>query len=258
MRNSDVQTLTGHAVLDAPIRNAQSQSAEATNVCTQEAQSTWGPRQQNGDNVTTQMTQSAEARSSESKCGGYPRDDRPGIPKCGGLPSLDIDGLDSNMGPFDPNAGGFGHSLRFQNENNRRFHDTEYDYKNGSGKPGKGGCPEFEPKPDLDRKPNFSNQPDFDYKPDFDGKPDFYCKPDFSNKPEHGKLDQFKKQIGKDDIHTPNMKNKLDDSKCGGASGAAAETHATQRRMTESESSIEQKIIDQKLREMKLRERYRL
>ncbi|MCC7531696.1 MAG: hypothetical protein IT342_24545 [Candidatus Melainabacteria bacterium] len=226
MPNDNVQTLTGQAVLDAPIRNAQSQSSESTNVCTQEAQSTWGPRQQSGDNVTTQLTQSAEALSNESKCGGYPPGGRPGIPKCSGLPSLDIDGLDSNMGPFDPNAGRFGDQSGFD--------DFENDYKNGSGKGGKGGCTEFEPKPDLD------------------------CKPNFGNKPEYGKPDHCKEQFGNDDIQSSSVKNKLGGSKCGGANGAAAETHTTQRRMAESESIIEQKIIEQKLREMKLRERYRL
>lgn len=237
MPNDNVQTLTGHAVLDAPIRNAQSQSSESTNVCTQEAQSTWGPRQQNGDNVTTQMTESAESRSNESKCGGYPRDDRPGIPKCGGLPNLDIDGLDSDMGPFDPNAGGFGGQSRFRDQYDERFSDMEYDYKNGSGKTGKGSCPEFEPKPDLDRKPDFS------YKSEFE-KPDFFKK-------------QFEKH-GHDGSQTQSMKNKIDGGKYGGVDGRRSETPTTQHQLTESERIIEQKIIDQKIREMKLRERYTL
>ncbi len=95
MPNDNVQTLTGHPVLDAPVRNAQTQTSEASAACFQDAQSTWkkpediAPGQQNGDNVTTQM-QGLSAKAEQSKCVG--------------LPNLDIDGLDSNMGPFDPNG----------------------------------------------------------------------------------------------------------------------------------------------------------
>ncbi len=230
MPNDNVQTLTGHAVLDAPIRNAQAQASDATNVCTQEAQSTWGPRQQNGDNVTTQMTQTA--------------------PKCNGLPSLEIEGLDSNMGPFDPNAGRFGDQPRLREKQNQRFHDFEYDYKNGNGKDGKGGCPQFEERDYTSAHGSpVPGKPDPRHNP-HQGGPDLhavpgYEKPEFTHKPDYEKPDFFKK---------PNEKN---GGKCGGIDGSRTETPTTQRQLTESERIIEQKIIDQKIREMKLRERYR-
>ncbi len=117
----DVQTLTGHAVIDVPIRNAHAQQAEASNVCIQEVQSTWSLPQRNGDAVTTQ------GQGGGSKCGGYPSEgsnQSQGIPKCSGLPSLELNGLDSRMGPFDPNR--------------QKFEEGSADFfKNPDGKHGK-------------------------------------------------------------------------------------------------------------------------
>lgn len=249
MPNDNVQTLTGHAVVDAPVRNALPQISDFTSASAQEAQSTWGPRPQGGDNVTTQMTQTAAG-------------------KCNGLPSLEIEGLDSNMGPFDPNFDRY-------NRDGQRFHDFEYDYKNGSGKDaknsgkdGKGGCPQFEErdytsphgspvpgKPDPRHNPyqgggeaDMHAVPGYE-KPEFNHKPGFE-KPEFNGQPGH-----FEKR--KEDVQMQRMKDKLDGSKCGGTDGTRSETPTTQRQLTESERVIEQKIIEQKLREAKLRERYR-
>ena len=211
MPNDNVQTLTGHPVLDAPVRNAQAQHSEASNACLQEVQSSnWkrpediAPRQQNGD-ITTQLSQGATGKMGESKCGG--------------LPNLQIDGLDSNMGPFDPDFGRFDRDINYKQE--------------------KGGCPQFEPR-------------------ELHGVPGYGDKPDFPVKRELGKSDLLKKHFEKDDFKTGQMKDKIDGSKCGGSDMVHPETHTTQRRMTESERIIEQKLIDQKIREMKLRERYRL
>jgi hypothetical protein len=238
MPNDNVQTLTGHAVLDAPIRTAQGQASEATNVCAQEAQSTWGPSQQNGDNITTQMTQSAGA-------------------KCDGLPSLEIDGLDSNMGPFDPNYRRYGDNKPHFNDQrdlrNRNDFGFEYDYKNGSGKDGKGGCPQFEERDyTAPHGSPIPGKPDPRHNPHQGGDhADLNAIPGYDGKPGH-----FEKR--KEDVQMQKMKEKLDGGKCGGIDGSRTETPMTERQLTESERIIEQKIIEQKIREMKLRERYRL
>lgn len=125
---NEVQTLTGHPVIESPIRNAQSQESRAADACYQDVQSTWkrpddiATRQQNGD-VTTQMAQGASGKMGDSKCGG--------------LPSLQIENLDSNMGPFDPNAS------KLKGNNNLD----------------KGGCPQFEQRQQTQQpaKDDFKN-----------------------------------------------------------------------------------------------------
>ncbi len=129
MRNEDVRTLTGHAIADVPLRNALAQPSEITNVCMQEAQTTWAPRFHNNESVTTQMSQGTGIKTIE-KYGGQPtaaRDYSQSASKCGGLPSIELFGESSH----DYDKAQFSErdlKLMLSKQN-----VSDYDYKNGFG-----------------------------------------------------------------------------------------------------------------------------
>ncbi len=119
------ETLTGHPMQEVPAYRNPFQP-ETNSVCMQEAQSAWAPRHQSGDSISMQMTQNAGVSTNESKCGGYPSANwvgKPDFPQFSGLPSFELDGLDSNMGPFDPHQENYGKLPPLNNFNKPHFND---------------------------------------------------------------------------------------------------------------------------------------